>query len=40
MLDMALVTQCSPQVHPAIVNAIVKTESSFNPFAIGVNKKG
>ena len=38
MLDTALVTQCSPQVHPAIVNAIVKTESSFNPFAIGVNK--
>lgn len=38
MLDMALVTQCSPQVHPAIVNAIVKTESSFNPLAIGVNK--
>ena len=35
---MALVTRCSPQVHPAIVNAIVKTESSFNPFAIGVNK--
>ncbi|UYZ77106.1 lytic transglycosylase domain-containing protein (plasmid) [Moraxella bovis] len=38
MLDMALVTACSPQMHPAIVNAIAKTESGFNPFAIGVNK--
>lgn len=37
MLDMAMVTTCSPNIHPAIVQAIVKTESSFNPFAIGVN---
>lgn len=37
MLDMALL-QCSANVHPAIVNTIAKTESSFNPFAIGVNK--
>lgn len=38
MLDMAMVAQCSPNMHPVIVQAIVKTESSFNPFAIGVNK--
>lgn len=38
MLDMALVTQCAPQMNPVIVNAIAKTESSFNAFAIGVNK--
>lgn len=37
MLDMAMVAQCSPNMHPAIVQAIVKTESSFNSFAIGVN---
>lgn len=37
MLDMAMVTACSPNIHPAIVQAIVKTESTFNPFAIGVN---
>lgn len=40
MLDMAMVAQCSPSMHPAIVQAIVKTESSFNPFAIGVNRGG
>lgn len=38
MLDMAMVAQCSPNMHPAIVQAIVETESSFNPFAIGVNR--
>lgn len=37
MLDFALIQQCSPDIHPAIANAIVKTESSFNNFAIGVN---
>jgi virB1-like protein len=37
MLDMAMVAQCSPNMNPVIVQAIVKTESSFNPFAIGVN---
>lgn len=40
MLDMAMVAQCSPSMHPAIVQAIVKTESSFNPFAISVNRGG
>lgn len=40
MLDMAMVAECSPSMHPAIAQAIVKTESSFNPFAIGVNRGG
>lgn len=38
MLDLALAQQCSPQVDPVIAHTIVKTESSFNPFAIGVNR--
>lgn len=38
MLDMALVQSCSPEIDFIIANAIVKTESAFNPFAIGVNK--
>ena len=38
MLDMALIQHCTPDIHPAIANAIVKTESSFNPYAIGVNR--
>lgn len=38
MLDMAMVAQCSSNMHPAIVQAIVETESSFNPFVIGVNR--
>lgn len=38
MLDMAMVAECSPNMHPAIVQAIVKTESNYNPFAIGVNR--
>lgn len=38
MLDMALVAQCSPQMNPAVVNAIAKVESGFNPYAIGINK--
>lgn len=32
----ALVKQCAPNVHPQTMAAIVRTESSFNPFAIGV----
>ena len=31
-----LVLQCAPNVHPHTMAAIVRTESSFNPFAIGV----
>lgn len=36
----ALAEQCAPAVHPQTMAAIVKTESGFNPFAIGVNKGG
>jgi type IV secretion system protein VirB1 len=28
--------QCAPSIHPATLTPIVKTESSFNPWAIGV----
>lgn len=38
MLELSLIQNCSPSIDPAIVQAIVKTESSFNPFAIGVNR--
>lgn len=37
MLEIAFVQQCAPEVPPITVNALVKTESSFNPWAIGVN---
>lgn len=40
MLETIITSSCSPDVHPLIVNAIVKTESNYNPFAIGVNKGG
>lgn len=33
---MTLAQQCAPQVSPATMAAIVRTESSFNPYAIGV----
>jgi type IV secretion system protein VirB1 len=33
---MALAQQCAPQVAPATLAAIVRTESGFNPYAIGV----
>lgn len=32
----ALAQQCAPAVHPATLQALVKTESGFNPYAIGV----
>lgn len=38
MLELALVQQCSPHIDPVVAQAIVKTESSFRPYAIGVNK--
>lgn len=38
MLEAIITSSCAAQIHPAIVNAIVKTESNFNPFAIGINK--
>ena len=31
-----LAQQCAPSVHPVTMHALVKTESGFNPFAIGV----
>ena len=39
MLDVAMMTECSPNMHPVLVQAIVKTESNYNPFAIGVNRR-
>lgn len=32
----ALAQQCAPQVEPTTLQAIVQTESGFNPYAIGV----
>lgn len=37
MVDfIALAQQCAPDVHPATMEALVRTESGFNPYAIGV----
>ncbi|WP_034069979.1 lytic transglycosylase domain-containing protein [Pseudomonas aeruginosa] len=33
---MALALQCAPAVHPSTLYPVVKTESAFNPYAIGV----
>lgn len=33
---LSLAVQCAPSIHPATLAPIVKTESSFNPWAIGV----
>jgi type IV secretion system protein VirB1 len=33
---LALAMQCAPSIHPATLTPLVKTESSFNPWAIGV----
>lgn len=32
----SLAQQCAPTVHPTTLQALVRTESGFNPFAIGV----
>lgn len=32
----ALAEQCAPGVHPTTLQAVVRTESGFNPYAIGV----
>ena len=32
----ALAQECAPQTAPATLAAIVRTESGFNPYAIGV----
>jgi type IV secretion system protein VirB1 len=37
MMDfMALAQECAPHVHPVTMAAVVRVESSFNPYAIGV----
>jgi type IV secretion system protein VirB1 len=37
MLDfIQLAQQCAPSVHPVTMQAIARTESGFNPYAIGV----
>lgn len=36
---LALALQCAPSIHPATLTPIIKTESSFNPYAIGVVDK-
>ncbi|CAE6968345.1 lytic transglycosylase domain-containing protein [Paraburkholderia domus] len=37
MLDFnSLAQQCAPNVHPTTLQAVVKTESGFNPYTIGV----
>lgn len=33
---LALAQQCAPDVHPTTLQAVVRTESGFNPYAIGV----
>lgn len=33
----ALARQCAPSVHPNTLAAVIKTESSFRPFAININ---
>ena len=35
-----LIAQCASQTPSHVAHAIIKTESSYNPFAIGVNKNG
>lgn len=32
----ALIQECAIETHPTVMQALVKTESGFNPFAIGV----
>lgn len=38
VIDAALMAACAPNVPTPISYAITKTESNFNPYAIGVNK--
>lgn len=38
VIDAALMAACAPNVPTPISYAIAKTESNFNPYAIGVNK--
>ncbi len=34
---MTLIEQCAPQVAPTTIQAIIRTESNFNPLALNVN---
>jgi type IV secretion system protein VirB1 len=37
MLDFVVMAQqCAPMIHPITLQAVVRTESGFNPYAIGV----
>lgn len=38
MFDLGLIQQCASQMDYPVAQAIVKQESGFNPFAIGVNR--
>lgn len=38
LIDAAMMQACASQVHNAVTYAIVKTESNFNPWVIGVNR--
>lgn len=40
MFDLSLIQHCANGVDYPVAHAIVKQESAFNPFAIGVNKGG
>lgn len=35
---IALAHECAPQIHPSTLQAVISTESSSNPYAIGVVK--
>lgn len=37
MLDIALLTMCAPNVAPQTMQAIVRHESAYNPYAVGIN---
>lgn len=36
MIDIALIEECSPSVHPTTMQTLIHNESSGNPYAIGV----
>lgn len=36
MIDISLIEECAPLVHPVTMQTLVHTESSGNPYAIGV----
>lgn len=36
MIDLVMIEECSPNVHPTTMQTLIQTESSGNPYAIGV----